>query len=89
MLLTLPTGGGLNLNSGTYQINGTQIACTNLSNAATSCSTDATNAGNISSGTLPVARGGTGTTTFTTNGVLYGNTTSAIQVTAQVGLTRS
>lgn len=34
-------------------------------------------------GTLPVANGGTGATTFTTNGVLYGNTTNAIQVTAQ------
>ena len=64
VLLTLPTGGGLNLNSGTYQINGTQIACANLSNAASSCSTDATNAGNISSGTLAVARGGTGAGAF-------------------------
>ena len=33
------------------------------------------------SGTLPVNRGGTGTTTFTANGVLYGNGTSAIQAT--------
>ncbi len=40
-------------------------------------------AGNISSGTLPVARGGTGAGTFTTNGVLYGNSTSAVQVTGQ------
>lgn len=36
-------------------------------------------------GTLPVANGGTGATTFTANGVLYGNGTSAIQVTAQGG----
>lgn len=35
--------------------------------------------------TLPVARGGTGATSFTANGVLYGNTTSALQVTAQGG----
>lgn len=34
------------------------------------------------SGTLPVANGGTGATTFTANGILYGNTTSAVQVTA-------
>lgn len=33
-------------------------------------------------GTAEVAGGGTGATTFTANGVLYGNTTSAIQVTA-------
>jgi hypothetical protein len=33
-------------------------------------------------GTLPVANGGTGATTFTANGLLYGNTTGALQVTA-------
>ena len=35
----------------------------------------------ITSGTLPVSRGGTGNTTFTTNGVLFGNGTGAILVT--------
>lgn len=34
-------------------------------------------------GTLPVGNGGTGAATFTVNGVLYGNTASALQVTAQ------
>lgn len=34
-------------------------------------------------GTAVVAGGGTGATSFTSNGVLYGNSTSAIQVTAQ------
>ena len=33
-------------------------------------------------GTLPVGNGGTGATTFTANGVLFGNTTGAIQATA-------
>ncbi len=37
-------------------------------------------------GTLAVGNGGTGATTFTSNGVLYGNTTSAVQVTAQGGV---
>ena len=35
------------------------------------------------SGVLPVANGGTEVATFAANGVLYGNTASAIQVTAQ------
>ena len=35
------------------------------------------------SGTLPVANGGTGNTTLTLNGVLYGNGASAIGITAQ------
>lgn len=34
------------------------------------------------SGTLAVGNGGTGATTFTANGILFGNTTSAVQVTA-------
>lgn len=34
------------------------------------------------SGTLPVGNGGTGATTFTANGIIYGNGTSALQVTA-------
>jgi hypothetical protein len=35
------------------------------------------------SGTLNVSKGGTGATTLTSNGVLYGNGTSAVQATAQ------
>jgi hypothetical protein len=36
----------------------------------------------LAAGTLPVAAGGTGTTTLTTNGVVYGNGTSAAGITA-------
>lgn len=51
--LTLPSGGGLNLASGTYQINGAQIACANLSNGATGCST----ATGTSAATIPLNNG--------------------------------
>ena len=40
------------------------------------------NAGNISTGTLGVARGGTGASTLTANNVLLGNGTSALQTVA-------
>jgi hypothetical protein len=40
------------------------------------------NGANITSGVVGVQYGGTGNTTFTTNGVLFGNGTGALQVTA-------
>lgn len=44
--------------------------------------TNAANASYINTGTLAVSYGGTGRTTFANNGVLFGNTTSGIRVTA-------
>jgi hypothetical protein len=42
------------------------------------------NLSNFTSGTLAVGRGGTGATTFTANGILIGNTASAISATAEL-----
>jgi hypothetical protein len=43
-------------------------------------------ASQIGTGTLGVVRGGTGASSFTTNGITYGNGTGAIQVTAAAGI---
>lgn len=49
--------------AGVINIAGSQITCAALSNAAASCSTDATNASNISTGVLGSSRGGAGAIT--------------------------
>lgn len=63
---------GLYIGKGMLKLDGTDVSLSGHKHAA----------GDITSGTLSVARGGTGAGTFTTNAVLCGNTTSAIKAVA-------
>jgi hypothetical protein len=75
--LTLDTSGNLNVLNGALQTAGTTRITSGgaLQNVTADTSI-------LTSGTLTVDRGGTGAGSFTTNGVLYGNATGALQTTA-------
>jgi len=85
----------LNANTITaQQITGTNLNIANISStgnitaasfAGNGANLTNINSSNITSGTLAVSQGGTGTNSFTLNGVLYGNGTSALQSTASTG----
>lgn len=92
--------GGAGTITGALKGNGagvvTQAACADLSNAAASCATDATNGSNISSGVVSVTVGGNGLATATLGDIRYGsgtntlaalagNTTSTLNVLTQTG----
>ena len=68
-------------NNGDVLMNGT-LTATNIAGAGASVT--ALNMANASSGTLAVARGGTGAATFTAGQVLIGNTTTALLQTANL-----
>ena len=78
-VLGADTSGNINIISGNLQSN----AVTRLTNAGVLQNvTNADASTFFTGGSLSVARGGTGAGTFTGNGVLYGNGTGALQVTA-------
>ena len=77
----------MNLLSGKiYKINGTDVLSSNTLGSGVTASS-LTSLGTITTGTweatdVAVAHGGTGVSTLTTNGIVYGNGTSAVGVTA-------
>ncbi len=87
----LDVGGGLNIGTGDVALVGTDgkingpLSSTIIDDLSGAHLTTL-NAGNISSGTLGVARGGTGATTFTSGRLLIGNGTGAVAVTGDATL---
>ena len=82
---SLDFGGSTVLTNGIWQGNtiGTAYGGTGLNSfSAANYALYSTSSSALTAGTLPVAAGGTSATTFTSNGVLYGNGTSALGVTA-------
>jgi hypothetical protein len=73
--------------NGTAWVN-TQVSYTQLSNVPTTFAPSAHthSAADITSGTLPVARGGTGATTFTSGNVLIGAGTGAVTTASRSGI---
>lgn len=79
------TASGL-VEAGSLTVTGATTLATSLTGplkaASGVVSASAINLASEVTGTLPVGNGGTGATTFTANGVLLGNTSGAVQVTA-------
>ncbi len=74
-------GGTLAIANGGTGANTASAARTNLGAAASGANSDITSLGGLTTA-IPVSGGGTGATSFTANGVLYGNGTAAIQALA-------
>ena len=82
---SLDMGGSTVITNGIWQGNtvGTAYGGTGLTGfGSANYALYSTSSSALTAGTLPVAAGGTAATTFTSNGVLYGNGTSALGVTA-------
>ena len=82
---SLDMGGSTVITNGIWQGNtiGTAYGGTGLTGfSSANYALYSTSSSALTAGTLPVAAGGTAATTFTSNGVLYGNGTSALGVTA-------
>lgn len=75
---TIVSGGTWQGNPIAYNYGGTGLTTFTAANYALY----STSASALTAGTLPVAAGGTGATTLTANGVVYGNGTSAVGITA-------
>jgi hypothetical protein len=76
-------GTGISVSSATGAVTITNTGVTSITFGSTGLTPATATTGAVTvAGTLVVGNGGTGDTSFTTNGVLYGNNTSALGVTA-------